>query len=475
MASSDQRNLKIVLDLFHETAQRVPAYKAFLKEHTIDPKKIVDLETLQTVPPVNKKNYLKKYPIKDLLLDGDTRDARIISMSSGSSGEPFYWFRGKQSVDESVLILDDLLAQSFQTKEKETLCIMAFAMGTWIAGTYMIDAMNGLADTGHRITCITPGIHKDEIIRILKKMGKEFEQILLMGYPPFIKDVIDAALGEKLKLKEYNLRLLFAGENISEPWRGYVLERIGHSEALDRTIAMYGTADAGIIGTESPLSIYLRRIIHSDPELMTELFPDITLLPTLVHFEPSVRYAEQVNGHIVFSAANTLPLVRYDIMDEGRVMPAQALIEIIEAKGHTVPKALLRWADRPFIALYGRPDVAATFYALNIYPENIKYGLEDAHLLKYLTGKFILETQFDEQTQEQTLHLYVELHKGAKRRPTLENQVLAAVRASLKKNNSEFNKLSQELHEKSDPIIHLIPCGDPRFDIKIKMKWIAKS
>src|SRR5690348_6591030 len=102
------------LDVFAQASSRVPAYAKFLAQHRIDPKKVKTLEDFKQIPIVTKQNYLKKFPLRDLLLDGTTADARIISMSSGSSGEPFFWFRGNQSVDESIEILDTVLDKTFQ-------------------------------------------------------------------------------------------------------------------------------------------------------------------------------------------------------------------------------------------------------------------------------------------------------------------------------------------------------------------------
>ena len=169
------------LDLFKRASADVPAYKNFLKIHKVDPKRINTPEDYNDVPIITKENYLKKYPLQDLMWRRKVSDARMISASSGSSGQPFFWPRGNKSVEDSVIILDELLDKTFATKSKETLCINAFAMGTWIAGTYMNSAMWRLADLGHKIVIITPGITKEEIVRELEVLGSRFQQILIIG------------------------------------------------------------------------------------------------------------------------------------------------------------------------------------------------------------------------------------------------------------------------------------------------------
>jgi phenylacetate-CoA ligase len=462
------------LELFQTAAERVPGYKDFLKKHQVNPVKIKTYHDFRTLPIITKENYLTAYPLKDLLRDGETADTRVISVSSGSSGKPFYWPRGNLSIDQSFQIVGRAFDQSFQTQTKETLAIISFAMGTWIAGTYMYSAMLTLADYGHKIATITPGISKEEVLRILRETGSHFRQVILMGYPPFVKDILDAASQGGMDLTKFNLKLLFAGENFSEKWRDYVLDKIGQVNDLYATLSIYGTADAGIIGMESPLSIYARRLATQDQKLFDALFPNTSIVPTVVEYNPDLRFTEVIDGQLIFTVKNALPLVRYKIKDEGRLISHNELISTLESCDYEAPSHLVNINQQPYIALYGRPDVATMFYAVNIYPENIKYGLEVAELQPYLTGKFIIKAVYDDLTQEQTLFLQVELQKSVLPSEHLKQLINQRVLKSLQKNNSEFNKLRQEIKEKSNPMIILVPFGDPDFQIKIKHRWTAR-
>lgn len=467
---------KLALATFHEAAKRVPAYKDFLKKNHIDPSKIRTPEDFATVPPVTKENYLKQYPLKDLLWDGKTDDVRIISMSSGSSGQPFYWPRGNQAGADSAFFHELMFNQHFNTKEKETLVIIAFAMGTWIAGTYTLAAINDLANKGHRLVAVTPGIDKAAIIRILGELAPQFDQTIIMGYPPFVKDVLDGATEERIRLGPLNIKVVLAGESISERWRDYVMKKIKARDQYTFSSLIYGTADAGLLGNETPLAIYARGLAAKDPLLGEKIFPGAgRTLPTLVNYHPELRYFEEIeDNYLVFTVNNSLPLIRYQILDQGRLITHKELIEYLTDGGYKVPKALLPDRQLPLIALYTRSDIATTFYALDIYPENIKHGLEATQLQRFLTGKFVLRTEFDDQTQEQSLHLYAELKKSAKSDKALETKVLRSIIRSLKSQNSEYNRLSQELKHKADPIVHLLPYGSSEFEIKIKHRWVAR-
>ncbi len=463
------------LALFHKASRAIPAYKDFLQRQGVNPTKIQTVGDFDLVPVITKQNYLTQYSLQDMLWQGSFKQAQIISMSSGSSGQPFFWPRGELSTSHSAEILEYTFSHVFKTKEKKTLAIIAFAMGTWIAGTYMLDAMFRLTEQGHAITSITPGITKEETLRILEQISDDFDQVILMGYPPFVKDILDAAEVNKIDLGRYNLRLLFAGENFSEKWRDYLLTRLKKKDDIFTSIAMYGTADAGIMGVETPLSIFARRAATQDKSLFKLLFPDTTILPSLVQYNPNLRYCEVKDDFLLFTINNTLPIIRYQIMDYGRLISDQALRHSLNSQGHTLPSELKHVPKRPYIALYGRPDVATIFYSLNIYPENIKYGLEMPQLLKLVTGKFILKTKTDDNTQEQTLELYVELKHAIAPTPQTRDLILSSVLASLQANNSEYRKLHSELKHKAEPKISLIAFGSPEFQINVKHQWSAKS
>lgn len=463
------------IKVFQEAAVSVPAYKDFLHKHHIQPADIVDREDFLRVPIMTKENYLRQYPLKDLQIKGDFSGARIVSMSSGSTGLPLFWPRGTTSVEESADILDQLFAQVFDSRNKETLCIIAYAMGTWIAGTYMLSAINRLTDRGHKFSVTTPGINKEEIVQIFDRIGSQFDQVLIMGYPPFVKDAIELAREQGIQLKDYNLKFMFSSEHFSETWRDYVLNEVSPGYSPYNSLSLYGAADTGIIGMESPLLIYCRRIIDKDQRLFKHLFPATSILPTIVNVNPLVRYVEEIQGNLIISLRNSLPLIRYDIRDQGRVLMYDEFLSAIKSTGHPLPEELVSndppW---PIISLYGRVDVAAMFYGVNIYPENIKSVLEKPALQKYLTGKFFIKTEYD-QEQEQSLHLYLETKSTSRGYHTVLPIVQKNIKVQLRKVNSEYNKLCEAIGTKSDPIVTLKDYGSPGFEIGTKHRWVVKS
>src|SRR4051812_47956159 len=104
---------KKALRTFHAAAERVPAYNDFLKHHDINHKKIRSFDDFKRLPLVDKDNYLRKYPLEQLMWDGKKFDGDIISVSSGSSGEPYFWLRDQAQHDEAADIYYDIYENTF--------------------------------------------------------------------------------------------------------------------------------------------------------------------------------------------------------------------------------------------------------------------------------------------------------------------------------------------------------------------------
>ena len=124
---------------------------------------------------------------------GDIVAAGTWSTSSGSSGKPTYWPRDSLSLEQSIDLYDKIFRRSFQSHERSTLAVIGFAMGNWIGGTYTYTGIQHLRALGHRLSVIAPGIDIAAILSNIADLGPYYEQVVLVGYPPFIKDVLDQA------------------------------------------------------------------------------------------------------------------------------------------------------------------------------------------------------------------------------------------------------------------------------------------
>lgn len=217
---------KMALNLFHRAAEDVPAYKDYLKKHKIDHKEIKTYEDFKKVPVTTKNDYLKAYPLDKLTWNGNMNDLYMLSSSSGSTGHPFFWPRGETEEIEGALTHEKIFTSFFGvTRNTPTLVVVGFSMGTWIAGPYTLASINYLAKKGYPITTITPGIEKEVFLKLLRDVSPYFKKIILAGYPPFIKDVVDLGPEYGINWKDLNINFLFAGEGFSEKWREHVLKK----------------------------------------------------------------------------------------------------------------------------------------------------------------------------------------------------------------------------------------------------------
>src|SRR5689334_22637365 len=304
------------LALFHEAARRVPAYAHFLAAQGCDPTTIRTPADFARVPIMDKANYLRQYPLPDLCWDGDLSRLHMISVSSGSTGQPFFWPRGFRQELATAGNFEEIYRYIFQAHERRTLVVVCFAMGTWIAGTFTYQATALIAQKGYPITLVTPGLNRDEILRAVRELGPYYEQVVLAGYPPFVKDVLDAGRAAGLDWADYNIKMIWAGEVFSEEWRAHVHELAGGASLLTASAALYGSADAAVLGHDWPLSVVVRRFLAAHPALARDLFGE-PRLPSLLQYDPAARYFEQVEGELVFTAAMGTPLIRYNIHDTG--------------------------------------------------------------------------------------------------------------------------------------------------------------
>src|SRR5207237_9071123 len=112
---------------------------------------------------------------------------------------------------------------------------------------------------------------------------------------------------------------------------------------------------------------------------------------SLLQYDPLVRYFETSAGELLFTAATGTPLIRYNIHDTGGILSCAQVLAWCRASGYD-PHAELRAhgcgevaPDLPFVELVGRCAFTISFSGANIYPENVKAGLEDPRVRDRLT------------------------------------------------------------------------------------------
>jgi phenylacetate-CoA ligase len=472
--SGERKAKSVVLDLFHTVATTVPAYQTFLQEHNLDPTSVQTLEDFQQLPWITKQNYILRHPLTTLCRNGQLEQCDMIAASSGSTGKPTFWPRFMTDELHIATRFEQIFRDSFGADKRRTLAVICFTLGTWVGGMFTINCCRWLASKGYPITVITPGNNQQEILRAVQELGPAFEQVVLLGYPPFLKDTLDRGITQGIEWSQYSIKLVLAGEVFSEEWRTLVGERMGSHNPCYDFASLYGTADAGVLGNETPLSITIRRFLADHPEVARILFGE-SRLPTLVQYDPFSRFFEAQGGTLLFSGDNGIPLVRYHIADTGGLIAYESMLQFLESWGFDPLKGLPEKRGvypLPFVYVFGRSDFTVSYFGANIYPENVTVGLEQPLIQAWVTGKFVLQVQEDED-QNRFLWIVVELAPGVEASEQKQKSIAESIQSQLLRLNSEFANYVPAEYQK--PQVMLALTGDPEyFPVGVKHRYTRK-
>lgn len=475
-----KRAEEVSLKLFREAAERVPAYKDFLRKNKINPVKIKNFKDFKSVPATSKENYLRQYPLEDLTWKGHMKKSLVFTSTSGSTGAPFYFPRNHVLDWQSSIYHQIFLENSRIDINKSTLVLVCFGMGVWIGGLITYQAFKLISDRDYPLTIITPGVNKKEIFEALKNLGSKFDQIVICGYPPFMKDVVDEAGSNGVKWKDHNVRIIFAAESFSEKFREYVIDKIGIKDIYTGTMNIYGSADIGTMAIETPINILMRRMALGRKDLHKNIFAEANRLPTFAQFNPEFINFEVADKNIYCTGNNTIPFVRYEIGDNGGVVSFNEADSIFKSHGVDIRKEAIKEglqntiSELPSVYLYERTDMSTKLYGAIIFTEYVKSGLERAKFANRITGRFTMFTKHDRKNDEY-LEINIELKNGVKQGKSLEKEITKSIVESLLKNSAEHKNNANMMPGRVDPKIILWPYEHPLyFKSGIKQKWVKK-
>jgi phenylacetate-CoA ligase len=387
-----QKNALRMFSLASSEINGVPAYKEFLKAQGVDASKIDRFDAWDTVPWVEKSNYVNLYPLSNRSFAGTMSDFDVLHVSSGSGGKPTAW--GRVAMDELFIAqrFEQVFRNSFKADLTKTLAINMLPLGTWVGGLFTFQCVRNLSLKGYDVTSISTGVDVGEILRVIRELGPLYDSVVVLAYPPFFKTVVDAGNRAGIPWPSYNVKCVFAGEVFSESWRDLLMQRAGIT-SLSHIVSIYGTADGGVLGCESPLSTAIRRFFASKPEVARKIFGK-DRLPSLMQYDPCQRMIELTpedtlafstlvpsdwsgEGHGPYAAGVLAPLIRYNIGDAGGIKPFDEMMAFCRENGFDpVPEAEKMGGDRavvkmPFVWVFGRRFWTVSLYGANVYLENL--------------------------------------------------------------------------------------------------------
>lgn len=481
------RGEKSAIEIFKKTTALVPAYRNFLKRHKVNPKRIRSTEDFSRLPFTSKEDYLKPADYASLFPKKDVTSAVTISATSGSTGEPFYFPRNEEHDDIYLHQAELFLKEQFHIDKKKTLAVIGFGLGVWIGGIFTYRTLERLSAKGYPLSTIPTGTSKEQFLRAVKKFGKFYDQIILMGYPPFIKDVLDEGKEWGIKWGSYDIKILTAAEGYSEKFREYIAKKANIRNMFTDIVNMYGTVELGTMAHETALANLIRHLSVKNKKLFKAIFPEAGNVPTLCQYHPEIYHFEEVlvnnRREVVGSGYGTsIPLVRYRFKDLGGVITFEEMMDKLVACGIDLKKEMKRYRvpsnliwRLPFVYVWARSDLTVVFRGANIYPEEVRQGLDDYLLTKYITGRFTMVKK-ENRKLDPVLEINIELRKGARISKNISELIKHKIITYLCETNSEFNYLHSLEHEKVYPVIVLWPYNHPLYFSHIgKQRWSLKD
>lgn len=472
--------------LFRYVYATVPAYKKFLKKHKVDGNKINTLTDFKSLPLMDKANYLRDNDYLDLFPNKNVSNSITFSATTGSTGEPFFLPRGAEQDSQYEYMAELFLKNQFGVDNKKTLCILGFGLGIWIGGLFTYRVLSDIARKGYKLSIVPAGPNKETYLKTLKQFAPYYDQVILMGYPPFLKDVIDESKSHGINLKKHKIRILTAAEGFTEKFRNYLAKTCGLAEPLRDIINIYGTVEMGTMAHETALTNLIKNLADKNKKVFKAVFQQTFRMPTLAQYYPQNVYMETQDGEILVSGTGSLiPLLRYRFPDRGEVIMFDNMVErlklagvdiIQEAKKRGIGDTVCRL---PFVYVHERSDLAVSFVGIILYPEYVKNALHDPKVESAVTGKFTMLVGNDKK-HNQYLEMNIELRNKIKPDRRLENILKEAVVRELKNHSTEYNYLygggSAAYRKKLEPRIKLYAYSDKKyFGPGTKQKWVWRG
>lgn len=246
--------------------------------------------------------------------------------------------------------------------------------------------------------------YRSEIQEMVVKLNKEKTQIVIAGYPPFLKDLTAYAKEHGHDFDEFSAIGIVGGQAISEAMRDQLIKH-----GFNQIYSSYGASDLDInLGVESDYEITVRKAIEKNPGLARELYGENKGLPMIFHYDPMNYHVEcDDDDNLLFTCARSdrsSPRIRYDLGDKGRVY-ATSDVQALLAKYGIFQKPR---GNLPLMFVWGR-DSTVVFHGANLAFTELERAVTTDEALEGSVLKKAFYTFEDEQGVEH-LEIWLELN-----------------------------------------------------------------
>lgn len=446
---------------YRAAIRHVPAYRSFM-QHSTAPSR--NVSTIDGVPEVDKSNYITPFALSARCVGGELPlGGLLIDESSGSSGEPTNWVRGVRERAANRRTIR--LGMRHRFGKGPLFILNAFALGPWATGINLTLSMA----TWARVKTLGPDL--DKIANALRQFGTE-HHYLILGYPPFLKQLVDRA---DIEWARYNVSFAYGGEGMSESMRRYLQKK-----GVARVYGSYGASDLELnMAAETDLTIALRRLLEERPALAEKLLVHRGTMPMIFQFNPADFFMQSnSDGELLITICRpgyVAPKVRYNIHDRGHVIRYPDLREILASEQIDLDALDPQALDLPLLFHYGRSDASVAWYGCKIPPADVQESLFRVPALAEYVDAFQLRT-FDDDEGDKRLVIAIEVPPdrvagGAAEWSENLFDALAAV-------NQDFRESRRMAPDGKRPVLEVHALGAGPFegsDIRIKRTYVARS
>lgn len=435
---------------FEMAARRVPAYKSFLAEHGVPGRLSLRgglAKNFAALPEMDKDSYIRRWTIPERSIGGRLpRRGVVVDESSGSSGVPTSWVRGRDERLATRQLLQVGFSRTAQTLKKQPFVLNCFSLGAWATGMNVTSSLTDVT----MIKSIGPDI--DKVVATITEFGPDFTYIVL-SYPPFLKALFD---DERIDWQAYDVVAAFGGEGISENMRAHITT-YAHS-----AFGSYGASDLEInLAIETDYTVELRKAVAASPKLARRITKqdEYGVLPMIFQFNPYDYLIEtNAGGELIVTIVrkeNINPRIRYNIHDRGHVLRIRDLNPVLEELGL---QRIIRqqFLDLPLLFHYGRSDLSVDFNGAVVAPDALRDVIyADRRLLSAVENHRLVS--FEDERGDRQLHIALQLTAGADAAEADLDRWRAFIAAELRRINGDFNNAVLTSADHTLPTIAFYP------------------
>ncbi len=467
------------LQVFHDAAKNVRAYREFLDGHGIDPSKIRTLEDFKTVPHTTKASYFSANKLEDLVA-GSVTNTHLYYMSGGTTGDrSTLAAAGRDSVRAYPTALAAVMHLQWDicNPKNKVLFVNAVSLGAWMGGTFASRVFTEVSDRFSNISYFGPGADVERIIDVVEAVGRFYDTVLILSYPTLMKEVLHAGLSRGIDWHALNVKAALSGEPLDPVLRRELLRAISPTADRQAIMDTYGGTEIGNPGTETALTRTLTRLIEDDPSIAEDLFGVAQPYAILQH-NPAGTYVEIQDSQLVVTYGSMMPAVRYESRDTGALVPFDRTMAVLADRGIDVvaavredgwTKPLFKW---PLLGLLGRADYAVSIYGAKVTPLSVQEVFATDQRVRRFTLRRDTEGAYTTLWVEIELQRHVDISEHD--RALMADVYSTVILERLLSQNFDYRDAHSIHAEAMKPRVIVHECGEgyfskPRGDFKPRM------